>query len=239
MRNWKEVSEKLWVKYRHFVPVLLYLVFYLAVFAYVENRPNHNLHLLSSAYDKMIPFCEVFVVPYLLWFVYITVTVLYFGMIEKNKTEFYELITNLSIGMTLFLIISLLWPNGHTLRPITFSRSNIFIELVKEVYRTDTSTNIFPSIHVYNSVAAHIAIARCQSLKKHPIVTKGSLILCISIVAATLFIKQHTIIDVIGALFINFAAYCAIYLPQTELHRRHARSRVRQLSQKNRDHRIM
>lgn len=221
---WKEF----WMKYRHLFPVLVYMIFYISVFTYVENRPSHGIHLLASKYDSLIPFCEYFIVPYLLWFLYVAVTVIFFALAVKDRSQYWALITNLCIGMTLFLIISLVWPNGHTLRPGYFERENIFTDLVRSLWSVDTSTNIFPSIHVFNSVAVHNAISNCPDLKKnHPWVVRSSFILCVSIVLSTMFLKQHTVIDVVGALILNAVTYHLVYQPGTQLHRQESRSRSR------------
>lgn len=204
------------------MPVLIYMIFYMSVFAYVENRPGYHLHLLSSRYDSMIPFCEFFVIPYFLWFLYVGAGVFYFGVAEKERDQYYLLITNLCIGMTLFLVISLIWPNGHTLRPASFPRENIFTDLVRMLYSTDTSTNIFPSIHVFNSIAIHTAVSKSSSLKKYPWLVRGSFILCVLIIASTMFLKQHTVIDVAGAMALNYLTYHLVYHPHLSGERRHA-----------------
>lgn len=213
MDFWKEF----WKRYRHFVPVLVYMIFYMSVFTYVENRSGVHLHLLSSKYDSLIPFCELFIIPYFLWFAYVAFAVVFFGIIESERRQFYLLCTNLCIGMTVFLIVSLIWPNGHTLRPAVFPRDNIFTDMVAALYRTDTSTNVFPSIHVFNSIAVHAAVMNSETLKKHPVIRVGSFILCISIIASTVFLKQHTVLDVVGAFIMHFATYRLVYQPKAGL----------------------
>ena len=82
------------------IPVALYTVFYLLCFTYLENR-HVRYHIIDSSLDDKIPFCEYFIIPYLLWFLYIAVTVGYFLFFNENTTEFWSLILNLAIGMTL------------------------------------------------------------------------------------------------------------------------------------------
>ena len=104
--------------------------------------------------------------------------------------------------MTLFLIISTIYPNGHLLRPLEFGRDNIFIKLVCFIYWADTSTNILPSIHVFNSIGAHMAVMHSPELLQKKWTVRLSRILCVSIILSTMFIKQHSCIDVIlGILF--------------------------------------
>ena len=58
-------------------------------FEYLERRPVRGFHVIDTVFDDYIPFCEYFIVPYLLWFPYQIVTVLYFIFRNKNKKEYY------------------------------------------------------------------------------------------------------------------------------------------------------
>lgn len=157
--NTKKNSKHLWI-----IPV--YGIFYMLSFSFLENHVVDHREIIQSRLDDLIPFSEIFVIPYFLWFLYIAATVIYFALFQKNIKDYYHLIATLAIGMTLFLVISLLWPNGHTLRPRSFERDNIFVDMVRYLYTIDTPTNIFPSIHVFNSVACCIAIRSSSALKK-------------------------------------------------------------------------
>ena len=87
-------------KYKHFLPVVVYGIFYLKCFQYLETHITKGYHLIHTPFDDMIPFCEFFVIPYFMWFGYIAWSVLYFGFCNKNRREYYQLIINLGIGMT-------------------------------------------------------------------------------------------------------------------------------------------
>lgn len=88
---------------------------------------------------------------------------------------------------------------------------NIFTALVAYIYRTDTCTNVFPSIHVYNSIGVHIAVARSERLRGHRLIRLGSGLLMISICMATVFLKQHSVIDLIGAVILAYVIYGIVY----------------------------
>ena len=182
-------------KYRHGFIIAIYFVAYLILFGYLEQRPVRAYHVVHTVFDDMIPFCEIFIIPYLLWFPYVVITVVYFLFRNKNKKEYFQLIFNLMMGMTVFLVVSYIYPNVQYLRPAVFPRSNIFTRLVAELYRTDTPTNILPSIHVFNSLAVYFAIHHCQALKDRKWLQRGALILSVLIILSTMFIKQHSVID--------------------------------------------
>lgn len=195
-------------KYQH-AWVFIYALIYFPWFAYLEKVVTHDYKLIQTSLDKAIPFIEFFIIPYLFWFVFMIVTILYFFF--KDKNEFYRLILFLVIGMTLFLIISTLWPNGQALRPKYFERNNIFVNMVKHLYLTDTPTNVFPSIHVYNTLGCYIAIRKSTHLKNIRWVQSITFIVTVLIILSTMFLKQHSFIDAVGAGVFAVIAYLFIY----------------------------
>jgi membrane-associated phospholipid phosphatase len=150
----------------------------------------------------------------MLWFFYVAVTVIWFMFWNKDKKEYLQLIFTLGIGMTIFLLVSWVYPNGHLLRPTSFPRENICTDLVRMLYSIDTPTNILPSIHVYNSIAVFIAIARCKALKKKRFIVGSAGVLTVLIIAATMFIKQHTVVDVVLAMALYVVTYLFVYRPE-------------------------
>ena len=132
----------------------------------------------------------------MLWFPYMVIAVLYFIFINKDKKEYWQLAGNMIMGMTVFLVVSYLYPNIQHLRPEILPRENIFADAVRALYATDTPTNILPSIHVFNSLAIHMSLTNCAAMRDHRGIRRGSLILTILIILSTMFLKQHSVIDV-------------------------------------------
>ena len=188
-------------KYKH-AWVLLYAFLYLPWFFWLESRANLPYHVIHVWLDDKIPFVEYFIVPYLLWFVYVAAVFLYL-FFKGTKQEFYRYCAFLFTGMTLFLVISTLYPNGHLLRPTEFPRHNIYTFAVQILYQADTPTNIFPSIHVFNSIAAHRALVNNPRLGHNRLIRGGSLVLMVSIILATMFLKQHSALDVMAGIVLG------------------------------------
>lgn len=198
-----------WFKYKHAVPLILYAAFYITWFMDLERRVTSNYTVIHMKVDNYIPFCEVFIIPYLLWFAYVAAVVVY--LFFADKKDYYRLCIFLFTGMTIFLIVSSLFPNGQHLRPAVFPRDNIFTQMIGTLYKTDTATNIVPSIHAYNAIGAHIAIAKCQKLRGKKLIQTGSFILSLSIILSTVFIKQHSAFDVITACLMAIVLYTLVY----------------------------
>lgn len=205
----KETLTTIYHKYKHALPLILYGIIYMQWFAWLEKNVTSHYRLIHVRPDDLIPFCEVFVIPYLLWFAYVAVVVLYFFF--KDKNDYFRVCTFLFTGMTVFLLISTLWPNGHDLRPAVMPRDNLFTQLVAMLYRTDTPTNLWPSIHVYNSLGCHFAVMKSAQLEKNKGVRIGSLVMCVSIILSTVFIKQHSVFDVTTAFIMAAVMYGIVY----------------------------
>lgn len=191
----------------------LYALIYVPWFFYLERTVTMDtpgLHIINNALDDMIPFCEYFIIPYLLWFLYIAVTCVFLGFRGTNQ-EFLKFAASMMIGMSIALFICMIYPNGLTLRPDNIP-DNFFGRMVAALWVTDTPTNVFPSIHVYNSLAVHIALSKCSALNSHRWIRFSSLVLCILICLSTVFLKQHSVTDVIGGLALMGILYVLIYV---------------------------
>jgi hypothetical protein len=209
MPSVKSHFSTLYEKYKHFL-LLFYFVIYLAWFHYIESSVTSHFHVIHTRLDDLIPFCEYFVVPYFLWFLYVAWGFLYFGF--HNRKDFYRMCTFLYTGMTIFLIISTIYPNGHYLRPYVFERDNIFTRLCAFLYSTDTATNLFPSIHVYNSVGIHLSVVKSERFCNDKKAKTISFLLMFSIILSTMFIKQHSTFDVMTALLLCAVMYRVVYM---------------------------
>ena len=194
--------------FRLAMPIFLYVPFYMIWFIYIEKHTFAHYSIIHTAVDDVIPFCEIFVIPYYTWFLYVAVTVLFF-LFSFDVEDYYKYFIFLATGMTVFLIVSTLFPNMHQLRPMAMPRDNIFTNMVAVIYRSDTSTNLWPSIHVYNSLGAMIAIHHSKRFNKIGKIV-GDFI-GISIILSTMFIKQHSVYDVITAFIMATIFYILFY----------------------------
>ena len=188
----------------------LYGIFYMVSFMLVE-RSDVKIHIIHSLADDKIPFCPYFIIPYVMWYFFLIGTVVYFVLFCPGKKEYYQYIGTLAVGMTLFILVSYVYPNGQNLRPDLTGESGIFISAVRFLYKIDTPTNIFPSIHVFNSVASCVALFQNERCRKNKVFTAAQTVLTVSIIMATMFLKQHCVLDVMTALILNILCYQLFY----------------------------
>lgn len=145
---------------------------------------------------------------------YIAIAGIYFFFQEKES--FCKLMYFGMIGMTIFIIVSYVYPNGLELRPDTFTRDNIFIQLTRKIYSMDTPTNVLPSIHVFNSMAVYFAVKNSPYLKEKKVIRGAAFLMTTSIILSTMFLKQHSVVDVLTALILSYVSYDIIYNERTE-----------------------
>lgn len=191
-------------KYSHIRYLLYFFIIYMIGFTFLENRTASHFIRTETVVDQYIPFNEYFVIPYLLWFVFIVLGFAYFVFVDQSgfkRTCFY-----LFTGMYICLFIYLILPNEQNLR-VTLPNTNIFQMIVSFIYSVDTSTNVCPSIHVYNSIMMAISLFKSKGIQKYKGLCVGIIILVVMICLSTVMIKQHAFIDIVAAIVLSIFIY--------------------------------
>lgn len=180
------------------------------VFWYAETQHVVNYyHPMHCALDDYIPFLEIFYIPYVFWFVYVAGMFVYTLLYDLDA--FYGLMKFTIITYTAALIIFFIFPTCQQLRPVAFERNNILTELCRKFYNFDTHTNVCPSIHVLGSMAVMFSGLHSKKLC-HPLWKAAFIISGILISISTVFMKQHSVLDVLAAIPICIIAYYICYV---------------------------
>ncbi len=192
-----------------YLKLLLFWPAYGAAFLFVERFYNPaQWHRIYCPLDDLIPFNELFLIPYMLWFVYLIGAVGY--TLLFNEKAFRRMMYFIIFTYTLTIIFYFLYPNCQELRPVTFERDNILTRFIAGFYEFDTNTNVCPSIHVAGSVAAMLAGFDTSRFSK-TVWKVVSAIMCFFISISTVFMKQHSVIDVIAAVVLCAVGYVVCY----------------------------
>jgi len=191
----------------------LYLPVYLVMFFGIEALvPRGSVYWETSLpIDSLIPFAEVFVVPYVLWYPLLVGVGAW--LLFKDGPAFRRYMWSLMLTLTFSVVFCAFVPNGQDLRPVSFPRDNIFTRLVGLLYSVDTNTNVFPSIHVVGTLAAVFAVMDTGSIKQRW-VRPTVLVLSFLIIISTVLIKQHAILDMAGGIALSIVAYQLVYAPR-------------------------
>lgn len=191
--------------------LLIFWIFYAVFFFGFEAFANRDFNVIACPLDYKIPFCEYFLIPYVFWYIYLFGSLIYllFCDVPNFKKAMYFIIITYSIAFLTYLI----YPSVQELRPTEFQRQNIFTSAVAFFYKIDTNTNVFPSIHVIGSIAALFGLWNSRHFSKwHWRII--SLITALLICLSTVFLKQHSVLDLIFGVILAL-----IFFPFTFKHR--------------------
>jgi membrane-associated phospholipid phosphatase len=175
----------------------------------LENlNPAAYYYPIYSPLDDLIPFREEFLIPYVFWYLFIVGMHIFVLLYDPGVFRQYSIF--LAVSLTISTAVFLLFPSCQNLRPETFPRDNLLTKAVGILYSLDTNTNVCPSIHVLGSFAVLFSAWNAKHLKRAPI-RAAILILTLLISASTVFLKQHSIIDVAAALAVSGLAYPFVF----------------------------
>mgnify|MGYP005965103605 CR=1 FL=1 len=81
------------------------------------------------------------------------------------------------------------------------------------IYAADTNTNVLPSIHVIGSALVVFALfdTKCFKARRFAWMKAGAVLLAILITLATVFVKQHSVLDIYAGLIACIPLYFLIY----------------------------
>lgn len=194
---WREL------KYLWWFPV------YLTVYFLCEQLVTTEYWATQTALDTAIPFCEWFIIPYCLWYPLLIAVGLW--LLVQDRKGFRRYMDHLAITFLASAVIWLLIPNGQDLRPVFLPNDNLPSRMVEFLYSIDTNTNVFPSVHVVGSLCAAAAARKSPAFSARPLIRSAVAVLAVLICLSTLFIKQHTLLDVAGGLALSLIAALLVY----------------------------
>ncbi len=177
-----------------------YTAVYFVIFSLLEATVEPKF-IIHSPLDDLIPFCEYFIIPYLMWFIFVPAVLFY--LLYNDRESFWAMVRMMFVGNMLCLLIYALFPNG-VMPKEPVQADNIFAHMVNILYYTDTPTNVCPSIHVLDTLSAHIALARSKYVKSMTSIKLLSFAFFIMICISTVTLKQHSIIDIFASLILMF-----------------------------------
>lgn len=169
-----------------------------------DQRDKNIFNIVKYPLDDVIKFNRIFAIPYFYWYFLIAITALL--LIRSKKDLYYRYILCSVTGMLLSCAIFIIFP---TYVPRPFIEGNdILTKMVQLIYTIDKPYNCFPSAHVVYAVIISLFLYKY----KHDSVWFNiwNMISCLSIIASTVFMKQHYLPDVVSGAIIGVLLF-AIY----------------------------
>ncbi len=193
-----------------YILLFLYLPVYLVWFFFQEY------HLASTAgcfvsylpLDDQIPFLPGFIFPYITWYVYLLVPAIVF-LVKEDGAAFTRYALFIILGFSGSLLFCALFPNCQLLRADLSDPQNLSEFLVAAIYGADTPTNVLPSMHVVGCIGVIAAAFDGEHFRRG----RWFLVLWgIAISVSTVFVKQHSILDLLAGVGYGFVLYLLLYV---------------------------
>ena len=167
-----------------------------------------NYHVFNYYIDNKIPFIPQFIIIYNLFYPMIFIS--FYNIFNHDKDTYYKGIIAGILGYIIADIIFLLYPVEMIRPDITNLNIDVINNFILQLtYKIDNPPiNCFPSIHCIFCFQAIYSIIRCKnySYKYIPI------FILFLIIISTLLVKQHYVIDVLGALVVVIITNFIVYL---------------------------
>ena len=188
--------------------LLLGWVVYFALYFLTENLiPAEKCQPVHMWLDDVIPFHEVFLIPYVFWYFLIVFSLGYFLLYHVDS--FKRLQTYIIVTQLTAMAIYIFFPSRQDLRPAIFPRDNFLTDCIRILYAFDTNTGVCPSLHLAYSIgiASVWTKEKGASIWWKSFVVVAVILICLS----TMFIKQHSAVDFFAALPVCLLAEFIVY----------------------------
>ena len=194
-------------QYVHLLLLLGWVVYFALYFLTEKLIPIEHCRPMHCSLDDLIPFCEIFVIPYVGWYLLIVCSLLHYLLYDVEnfkRMQIFIMITQF-VAMAVYII----YPSRQDLRPDVMPRQNVFTWLLSIIYAFDTNTGVCPSLHV----AYSIGIASVWLKDRNASTAVKAAVTCAAVVISlsTAFVKQHSVVDIFWAVPLGLLAEIIVF----------------------------
>jgi hypothetical protein len=158
------------------------------------NRHNVKAYSLVTDFDRHIPFLKIFILPYVSWLLFILVSLIYLCM--RNRQIYYQTLIYFNVGLLVCYGIYFFFQTSVP-RPVLTGNDGL-TNMVRSIYHLDEPYNCFPSTHVLTSYFILRAFNSASNISRR--IRVGVSLMSLLIMVSILFVKQHVLLDLIGAV---------------------------------------
>lgn len=179
----------------------------------ILDNPGRGAFNLQTSIDRAIPFLKIFIIPYIAWYPYILLSLLFLCI--KDRKTYYKTLMSLQLGLIFCYIIYFFFQTTVP-RPEIYSR-DILSKLVLFIYRTDKPYNCFPSIHVLSCII--LVRGALKNYRRSAVSIVLITLISSLIIVSTLLVKQHVILDILSAMLLGNITFDLIDILERKLTR--------------------
>jgi membrane-associated phospholipid phosphatase len=172
--------------------IALYYLYTVGWYLYFTHIPNNHHVILNM--DKLIPVIPIFIIPYYFATLsFLAVPILFYLKLGWAKTKAYLVAETLAT--TFAYATFAIFPTSVIREPIV--GNGLFNDLLRGLYAADKPSGAFPSGHVYSSI-----IISYYLWKYFPQTRIWIVIILRPVIASTVLLKQHYVIDIVGGILV-------------------------------------
>jgi membrane-associated phospholipid phosphatase len=174
-----------------------------SVYNYLNTNHTEATNILTPV-DHYIPFVPQFIIPYIGWYFFMFIYLIYF--FQKDRKIYYESLIVINFGMIVCYLFYFFFQT--TVPRPTLVGDHFFINLVRFIYTNDQPYNCFPSIHVLTTFIIMYGMYKStieSIINRYFIYIFGWLI-----ILSTVFVKQHSIIDGVASIILVILSFAIV-----------------------------
>ncbi|AZS13602.1 phosphatase PAP2 family protein [Paenibacillus lutimineralis] len=169
------------------------------------NHGGRPIHVLSSPIDDRLPLIPAMAIPYIGWYPYIIIGIMYLCL--KDRSAYYRTLIVMNIGLIVCYLIYFFYQTT-VIRPEVFPDRWDRKLLLDFVYGVDNPYNCFPSIHALHSYVIMRGALAAKTMRKS--IKAAFVIGAMTIIVSTLLVKQHVIYDALGSMLLGEIAFILV-----------------------------
>lgn len=196
----------------------------LGIFYNFLNNNHRGAESLVTDIDHSVPFLPIFVLPYIFWYIFVICSIIY--LCFKDRPNYYRTVSALNLSLIVCYIIYFVYQTTVP-RPDISGHDSLFIPLIQIIYTMDKPFNCFPSIHVVQAYVVMKGIH--QSIHIPRGIKFATNVIGLLIIASTVFLKQHVILDIIGAVLVVESMFLVVHSAESLYRKRRGKVRREKL----------
>jgi membrane-associated phospholipid phosphatase len=201
----RQTLADVWRAHRGWIMTGLFIIQLLGVYGSIQILVDGGVQP-NTALDSYIPIIPIFLIPYCLYYLLLPLP---FWLAHKQKSGqqyLFVVAVTFFVAATICNLIFIVFPTEIMRPPV--NGSGLMAEAVRYLHTIDGSVALLPSGHVtYSLLAAMITMQFNRPLGY------VAWVIAILVMPATVLIKQHYVVDILGGIIVALFAYFLFFLP--------------------------
>ena len=194
-------------QYRHLLLLLGWVGYFLFYFLTENLIPESACHPIWMPLDDLIPFMEIFLIPYVFWYLLIVFSLGWFLLYDVKSFKILQ--TYIIVTQVVATVVYIVYPSRQDLRPEIFENDNFLTRCVGFLYSFDTNTGVCPSLHCAYSFGIASTWLKEKGASRW---TKVFVLVFVTLVCLSVaFTKQHSVVDIFAAFPVCLLAEWMVY----------------------------